>query len=124
MSIAAAKACTDRRAVLRMVRQLYVPADGTRNLVMSGDSVSSSFTTAARRSSALLTLVTLTRPPPRLGSHATGLRRLPTSPLRQSPYILAKNGSKRVRPGSSLTARGGTVGPSGERKAEWALVSG
>src|SRR5260370_21126866 len=103
MSIAAANACTDKRAVLRMVRQLYVPADGTRNLVMSGDSVSSSFTTAARRSSTLLTLVTLTRPPPRLGSHATGLRRLTTSPLRHAPYHFRKDGSKRRRPGASLS---------------------
>src|SRR5215475_5651032 len=113
MSIAAANACTDKREVLRMVRQLYVPADGTRNLLMSAGSESSSFTTAASRSSTLLTVVTLTRPPPRLGSHVTGLRRLPTSPLRQSPYILLKNGSKRMRPGSSLTAGGVTFGPSG-----------
>src|SRR6478672_8405142 len=113
MSIAAANACTDRRDVLRMVRQLYVPAGGTRNLVMLGDSMSSSFTTAASRSSTLLTLVTLTRPPPRLGSHATGLRRLATSPLRQSPYIWVKNGSNLMRPGSSLGAGGVTFGPRG-----------
>src|SRR5262245_50426753 len=113
MSIAAANACTDNRDVLRMVRQLYVPADGTRNLVISGGNASSSFTTPARRSSTLLTVVTLTRPPPRLGSHATGLSRLATSPLRQSPYILVKNGSNRMRPGSTLTAGGVTSGPSG-----------
>src|SRR5262245_23210507 len=113
MSIAAANACTDKRDVLRTVRQLYVPADGTRNLVMSDGSVSSSFTTAARRSSTLLTVVTLKRPPLRLGSHATGLSRLATSPLRQSPYILVKNGSKRIRPGSLLTGGAVTFGPSG-----------
>src|SRR5262245_5268903 len=113
MSIAAAKACTDKREVLRMVRQLYVPADGTRNLVMSGGSVSSSFTTAASRSSTLLTVVTLKRLPPRLGSHATDLRRLATSPLRQSPYILRKNCSKRMRPGSWLRPGGFTSAPGG-----------
>ena len=60
---------------------------------MPAGSLSRSLTTSASRSLTPLTVVTFTVPPLRLGIQATDFIRLVTSPLRQSPYILRKNGS-------------------------------
>jgi len=58
-------------------------------------------------------MVTLTRPPAALGSHATGLRRLATSPFRQSPYIFGEERLETDAAGILVAAGGATFGPSG-----------